>query len=135
MGDRANVLMQGNDSKVYLYTHWGGCDLAGVVVEAMKRRQRWNDVSYLGRIIFCAMVNGCEDRETGFGISTYMPDNEHAIIVVDTDLQEVRLTNEKGQLLIGTSMAPCRWSFESVCEDAKVFLRCYENWCDLGVCP
>jgi hypothetical protein len=39
----------------------------------------------LARIVFNEMTRGVEDELTGFGISTYLTDNEYPILVVDCD--------------------------------------------------
>ena len=79
MGDRANVLVKDDKSKVYLYTHWSGEELPTTLQIALKRKQRWDDSYYLTRIIFCAMVKGNEDGETGFGISSVVGDGDNRI--------------------------------------------------------
>lgn len=87
MGDRGNVLIGG----VYLYTHWGGSELAEDVQTALGRRERWNDTAYLARIIFCQMIPPeAYQSETGFGIGTERPDNEHLVIEVDCEEERVR---------------------------------------------
>ena len=68
MGDRGQVLMV--DEQVYLYTHWGASELVETVRRALARRQRWDDPSYLARIIFCEMMGDDIKGETGFGIDT-----------------------------------------------------------------
>lgn len=68
MGDRANVVIKDGDEAVCLYTHWNGTALPEVLRKAMTRgQQRWDDSSYLARIIFCDMVEGKERELTGFG--------------------------------------------------------------------
>lgn len=98
MGDRANVLIKGYDDEpgkgVYLYTHWQGHELPETVRDALRRKQRWTDRQYLARIIFCAMVEGNERSETGFGISTTLCDNEHPIIVIDCTQQTIGFARE-----------------------------------------
>lgn len=83
MGDRANVRVQDADGHVYLYTHWGGTNLPHVVQMALQRKQRWDDPAYLARIVFCEMVKGDVEGETGFGIYYDIVDNEHPILVLD----------------------------------------------------
>lgn len=91
MGDRANVLVKENDadSGVYLYTHWGGHDLPFTLAAALGRRLRWDDAPYLTRIIFCEMVKGNEQGETGFGISSFCGDGKDRVLVVNVDTQRV----------------------------------------------
>lgn len=96
MGDRGNVRVVDGDFSVYLYSHWGGSDLPFDVQKALAKEWRWTDPAYLTRIIFEVLIEGQEHTETGFGISNSICDNEHPIIVVDCDKQQVRLENEDG---------------------------------------
>ena len=92
MGDRANVAIkqEHGEGMVYLYTHWGGEELPHDVRVALERgRDRWQDETYLARIIFDSMKGDDVNGATGFGIGTYRPDNEHPIIRIDCDLQRV----------------------------------------------
>jgi|19_taG_2_1085344.scaffolds.fasta_scaffold20940_3 hypothetical protein len=95
MGDRANVFVRHWYRKddpnlgVYLYSHWGGSVLPHVVWSALDRQERWNDGSYLTRIIFEEMIDGASDKTTGYGISCRIGDNEHSIIVVDCNEQTI----------------------------------------------
>ena len=85
MGDRANVFMKEQyqeEGGVYLYTHWGGTDLPETVQSAMKKQQRWDDGSYLARIIFCQMIAGHEAGETGYGISATLGDGDDRILIM-----------------------------------------------------
>ena len=93
MGDRAQVVIKNEDEPpVYLYTHWNGTELPDTVRKALARKQRWTDIEYLARIIFCEMIKGNEAGETGFGIGTgEHGDNEHDLIVVDTGKQTVTI--------------------------------------------
>ena len=98
MGDRANVVIKGyGDSRVYLYTHWGGYNLPAVVHRALSRKQRWDDAPYLARIIFCEMVKNDIDGETGYGISSHIEDNEYDLIVIDTEAGTIGLAHESEQ--------------------------------------
>ena len=94
MGDRGNVVFKYEDgNKIYFYSHWGGSALKEVVRKALIRgKERWNDESYLARIVFCEMLKEegatLEDL-TGFGIAPYEVDNEHPLVIVDTKAQTV----------------------------------------------
>ena len=103
MGDRANVVIQEENGKeIFLYTHWNGSGLPDVVRLALAKRERWNDPPYLARIVFCEMLkedNDSLDGTTGFGISSYMCDNEHPLIVLDTNKQCVRYETENRTML------------------------------------
>ena len=108
MGDRGNIIIKAQGGKVadlYLYTHWGGYELLNTLHDAMSRRERWNDDQYLARIIFCQMVRGHEINETGFGISTYLGDNEQPLITVDVQARRVSVAEHRGRP--GAS-----WTFE-----------------------
>lgn len=92
MGDRANVHVAG----AYLYTHWGGHELPATLQKSLQRgRPRWDDPSYLARIIFCDMVDGDERDLTGFGISAELQDNEHPILEVDSKRGIVEVAGRK----------------------------------------
>jgi hypothetical protein len=90
MSDRGNIIVKDGDDVVHLYTHWTGSDLPDVLREALRRgRDRWDDHSYLARIIFCEMVMGDEEGTTGFGISAKKGD-DGTDITVDVENQVVR---------------------------------------------
>ncbi|MGZ3424482.1 MAG: hypothetical protein ACXVEE_41870 [Polyangiales bacterium] len=100
MGDRGNIYFaehapgDGGVAGIYLYTHWGGSYVARIAQCGLARgRDRWNDEPYLARIVFNEMTHGAELETTGFGISSYVGDNEHDIVVVDTASQRVGLAH------------------------------------------
>ena len=71
MGDRGNIFIaDGEEHGVYLYAHWHGSVLPGILRNALRRgRDRWSDTQYLARIIFCEMIRDDVDGTTGFGIT------------------------------------------------------------------
>ena len=76
MGDRGNIIVVDGKSKVYLYTHWNGSELPGIIQAALKRsRERWDDGQYLARILFCEMIRGDINGLTGYGISSRIGDS------------------------------------------------------------
>ena len=91
MGDRSQVCIKKRDSRVYLYSHWGGEDVYAQAAKAMKRAPwRLHDAEYLARCIFCDMVRDDMDETTGFGIGTYIHgDVEHPVPVLDCGTQIV----------------------------------------------
>lgn len=94
MGDRGNIIVKEGCSEVYLYTHWSGSDLPGIVSKSLRRgKDRWNDGPYLARILFCDMLNG-DNGLTGFGISSVYGDGG-TDITVDVDKQTVRLNADE----------------------------------------
>jgi hypothetical protein len=109
MGDRGNIVVHDGFFKdaapVYLYTHWSGYRIKDILQKALSRRLRWNDSPYLTRIIFCEMVSGDVDGETGYGISTVLGDNEHNILHVHPANGTVEERTEKGKLVK-------RWTFD-----------------------
>lgn len=111
---RANVFVHTEfhepEKGVYLYTHDDGTALPLIVRDALARRLRWGDPPYLCRIIFCEMVKGHEDRETGYGISLHINDNEHMLVRVNpwTKTVSFHQCNAGGF----EEEAIVRWSFE-----------------------
>jgi hypothetical protein len=104
MGDRANVLVRDNyyTNGVYLYTHWGGYNLPKVLQNALKKEWRWDDASYLARIIFDEMTDGEHGKETGYGISSRVGDGGDRILIVDTGMQRIFFADKE-------------WSFTQYC--------------------
>jgi hypothetical protein len=100
MGDRGNIkIYQANDNDpVYLYCHWRGSEIYGILKRTLARRERWDDPAYLTRMIFCEMVKGHEQDATGFGITTSIVDNEHTILGVNCEAQEVTFEDEMGNV-------------------------------------
>jgi len=99
MGDRANILVLGEGSAVYLYSHWAGTFLPETLERALARSEdRWNDVQYLTRVIFSQMLiddgDDALNSTLGYGISSKVGDGGDRILVVDTDRQIV-YTREK----------------------------------------
>lgn len=110
MGDRGNIIIEPNGSTftapLYMYTHWRGSGIQQILQSALKRgKGRWNDPSYLARIIFNELTKGCEMEETGFGLSNSLGDNEHPLLWVDMKTRKVRRTEECGSPL-------SEWGFE-----------------------
>lgn len=107
-----NVFIKGAD--VHLYTHWAGSSLAKVVRRALARQQRWDDESYLARIIFCEMVKKDIKGETGFGISHQVGDGDDRIITLDSSTGQI--SNNTGgkamtftEFIALTDMAASKW--------------------------
>lgn len=96
MGDRANVAFKTDSystAHVWLYTHWSGYDLPGMLLDAMKTRQaqaRLKDESYLCRILIDRLMTD-HVGETGYGISNSIGDNSYPVIEVDIPAQKIRV--------------------------------------------
>jgi hypothetical protein len=100
MGEQGQIKIGG----VYLYTHWCGDTLKETLKAALSKRWRWQDESYLARIIFCEMMKGDEEGETGFGITTYkVSDLDWPLLIVDIKNQKVIEETDEGNKT---------WSFE-----------------------
>lgn len=94
MGMRRNIELDfysyKNDKKIYFYTHWGAEDLKEELKRALIRgKGRWDDPSYLARIIFSEMIQEDIQGETGFGIAPYKTDPEFRTIKVNLHTKEV----------------------------------------------
>lgn len=93
MGARANIII---NTEICLYSHWDGENLAIILQDALDRgKERWNDVSYLTRIIFCEMIKNNVMSTTGYGISTHIEDNDYPFIWVDIDTNTVYISDRK----------------------------------------
>ncbi len=94
MGSRGNIKTTCKDGKapIWFYTHWQGHKTPELLQKALQVGQsRWDDESYLNRIIFQTMVALAIDETTGFGISTIPNDFNNPDVVVDHDKKEVYL--------------------------------------------
>ena len=92
MGDRSNIVIEQHDgNRVWLYGHWMGEDSINVVRDTLAKRERWSDAPYLARMLFARMTQGSPNSSTGYGISTYMCDNEYPVIVLNPATQTVVL--------------------------------------------
>lgn len=84
---RRNIALQYDDkkkTKIYLYTHWGADGLEKVLAEALEfGKGRWDDHSYLARIIFSRMIQDQVLEETGYGIAPFPIDEEFPTIKVN----------------------------------------------------
>lgn len=117
MGDRGNIIVLDDGKPIYLYAHWSGSDLPDMLQKALTRRKRWTDSPYLTRIIFDQMTAGSHGQETGFGICTSLTDNEHPLIVVDVEKQEVRfVAAPQSEGAPNLSAGASSWSFEDYCK-------------------
>ena len=85
MGDRTNTIFRmENGSDVVLYQHNGGYQMMHNLATALDAsRSRWNDEPYATRIIISNLIGDRWRQETGYGLSTYIMDNEHSVPVID----------------------------------------------------
>ena len=78
-----------DESPVVLYTHWGAKEMEDDLRAVLSRKQRWNDPSYLSRMIFSRMIRNDIDGELNYGILTDNVGDAEKEIVVDCNRQEV----------------------------------------------
>lgn len=135
MGDRANVFIRGTSynqttnqelpaaTGIWLYGHWSGYNLPLAVQDALRKKARWTDESYLTRIIFCQMLKrGYSSREdaledtASFGIGLTMPDSEYPILVLDIATQRIGFSPEPKSYKDQPPTPKVSWSFEEFCE-------------------
>lgn len=100
MGDRANVVIREGAEHVFIYSHWGGSDIFAMARRALAKQWRWDDPSYLVRIVYDEIVKGNEGTETGFGIWPSRPDNEHPVLVLDCATKQVTFENDSLDLVL-----------------------------------
>jgi len=134
MGDRGNIVIETNGDRIYLYSHWSGRDLPTILKNALASKQgrgRWNDESYLTKIIFGFMLEGNDPKdEIGFGISTTLGDGEYALLVVNVDLKKVYLESD-GSHEIGQNTQS--WSFEEYAALPNVDWEYSNNYKNIGL--
>lgn len=104
MGDRGNIelIFADHADHIFFYTHYDGSRVLHILRRALRKRWRWDDPTYLARIIFCELVKGSEADETGYGIGLSICDNEHPIPKVFLNEQRVVYQGQN-------------WSFDGFC--------------------
>jgi hypothetical protein len=121
MSNPINVLVRQDESDdgVALYTHWGGYHALADVQSALARRQQWDNIGYLTRIIFCHLCKeDAHDGQYGYGIATTYqtrPGSFGDDITVWVDPQRVEFNGES-------------WTFEEFLKlDAAAIERIMER--------
>jgi hypothetical protein len=113
MGNRGNIAVDfGTGDVVFFYSHWGGSGLDDDLRRALEfGRGRYDDGSYLARIIFERMIHESQHMsETGFGISVDPAgDVEHDILVVDVPDNVVRCINKEPIRNLDSNMGQQDW--------------------------
>ena len=90
----AQVQVIGEHGSMYLYTHDTASTLVSVVHEVLSRRKRWDDVDYLARMIFCAMVPYDKwHDDAGFGIGTQYYVDTNLLIVINAVTKRVSISS------------------------------------------
>lgn len=69
---------------VFIYSHWyDAMTLKAKIKNVLERRERWDDESYLARMIFSNIIQLDDiNSATGFGLAPYSM-GDHAPVVVD----------------------------------------------------
>lgn len=127
MGDRANILVvdEKKDGAVtggiYLYTHWSGSEWPEELRVALHHsRSRWGDEPYCTRRLISILFSDIHDSETGGGVSTWMGDNSHPIVICDQTEQIVAFAKPGHEQ--DSSQWVHRMSFEMfVAQDAATY--------------
>jgi uncharacterized surface protein with fasciclin (FAS1) repeats len=122
MGDRANVCVKEKGEMVYLYTHWSGAELPEIVREALaspQGRARWDDASYLTRIIFSHMVKDHIDGETGYGIWSSIGDGTDRVVLVAVDEKKVFVNEAEYSFSEFCDLKDVEWHDEPLDEDEE----------------
>ena len=69
MGDRRMAEIVTDDGSLYVYSHWGGCELPAEAEKAVVAAQgRWNDRSYATRILVDQLTKPGRDEKLGYGL-------------------------------------------------------------------
>jgi hypothetical protein len=112
---------------VYLYGHWSGTDSPLSVRAALIRaKDRWDDGSYLTRVIFCEMLKRAYsdpakalDDNLSFGIGLTMQDNEYPITVVDLSTGRVGFSPPPKDYRDAPPVPKLSMSFAECCETSE----------------
>ena len=90
----AQIQVVGEHGSVYLYTHDNANTLVSIVHEVLSRRERWDDVDYLTRMLFCAMIPYDKwSDDTGFGIGTQYYVDTNLLIVINAVTNRVSISS------------------------------------------
>lgn len=114
MGDRGNIVVKqhnpnGSTEHIYMYTHNRGSDLLLTTQKALaESRSRWDDEQYFTRIVFHTLLDG-DREETGYGLTTYLCDNGHPLILLDCEERTVSVHAEDD---VDFQRPMHKWQFE-----------------------
>lgn len=109
MGTRGNIrIHNGNqDRSVYLYSHWDSDTALPTAVKTALTRavSRWDDPTYLARVIFTDLIRDDINSVTGYGIAASPKDVDGQDLILDVDCQAQAVTYEGAwDDLSGTSL-------------------------------
>ena len=90
MGARAQIEVKQKPHSVFLYTHlWSGTILQDTIKGMIKGKLRWEDPTYLTRILFDSLIKD-DDGTTGYGIWTFQAGDIEKLVIFDIENQEVK---------------------------------------------
>jgi hypothetical protein len=102
MSNSSNIVIEEANKvfsqRIYLYGHWMGEESIQVVLDVLARYRRWDDQSYLTRMLFSRMVREDIDGEFGFGISLSRTVTDYPDIVLRPNECLIWLENEGNEL-------------------------------------
>lgn len=100
MGARSNVKITDTTNAdfdfgqrgIYIYSHGHGPELPVMVRDALEAgRERWNDSTYLTRILIDQITKDGRDQTTGFGVGLEPGENSFPMVIVDLGKQTVAI--------------------------------------------
>ena len=101
MGERGNILVINEEKEIYLYTHWEGYKIKNILQAALKRgSDRWEDSSYITRIIFSEMIQKDIMGTTGFGIAPYRISDNYDMVTFNVDNQTIKFESDTKEYTI-----------------------------------
>lgn len=111
MGARSNIVVRfSNGTRIYLYTHWNGREVARAVHDALSMATgeggRWKDEGVLCRALATRLWRGEEDDLLGYSISPYGTFPDWDEFHVDLEAQTVRRVSAHTEDVVD------EWSFD-----------------------
>lgn len=100
MGARSNVYITDSTDAaydhgqrgIYIYSHGSGPELPEKVRDALAfGRGRWDDSTYLTRILIDQITKDARDQETGYGVGLTSGENSFPMVTVDLGNQTARV--------------------------------------------
>lgn len=99
MGDRGNIGFITRDTEcVFFYTHWEGHVITALAIKAISAAHlRWGDPAYATRMALTELIGDLEG-ESGYGVSTFIEDNEYPVPIIDWRARKVHFLTEDDAL-------------------------------------
>lgn len=117
MGERGTIRINFEEGPVCFYTHWQGDSLPENLQKSLLRgKSRWDDPSYLARIIFSSMIQEGIESLMGYGISPTPHMGNHPILEIYPDKMNV-------SWMVPHSLEIEIWSFEEFTKLPETFFN------------